>query len=249
MLQVDLHIHSMFSFCGLHTFLELIEQAHKLNLKAIAITDHGPAVGGGRLNSVFFERLQCPYPDLTLYKGVELNLLDEPGKIDIPWKFMPFIDILLLGVHPNLKPQKPKQYFTDLLLAAMETNPFIDIITHPNDPQYPLDYDRLAVKAAQLGIALELNNSKILYKRSMVGDTLELILACKRAGCRMAVNSDTHAIQELGRDESVRPLLADAGFPDELIVNRDADTAAKFIEERRGLKQEAVTRMNERKMG
>lgn len=245
MLQVDLHIHSLFSFCGLHTFLELIEQAHKLNLKAMAITDHGPAVGGGRLNSVFFERLKCPYPDLTLYKGVELNLLDEPGKIDVPWKFMPFIDILLLGVHPNLKPQKPKHYFTELLLAAMDENPFIDIISHPNDPQYPVDYDNLAKKAAQKGMALELNNSKILYKRSMVGDTLELILACKRANCRMAVNSDTHAIHELGHDEAVRPLLADAGFPDELIVNRNADITAKFLEERRALKREAAALKNE----
>jgi putative hydrolase len=240
MLQVDLHIHSLFSACGLHTFLELIEQAHKLGIKAIAITDHGPAIGGGRLNSVFFERLQCPYPDLKLYKGVELNLLDKPGEIDVPWKFMPFIDLLLLGVHPNLKPEKPKRFFTDLLLAAMDANPFVDIITHPNDPQYPLDYDRLAEKAARMGIALELNNSKILYKRSMVGDTLELILACKRAGCRMAVNSDTHAIQELGRDDSVRPLLEDADFPAELIVNRDVETAAAFIEERRGLKREAI---------
>ena len=122
----------------------------------------------------------------------------------------------------------------------MDENPFVDIISHPNDPQFPLDYDKLAIKAAQKGIALELNNSKILYKRSMVGDTLELILACKRAGCRMAVNSDTHAIQELGRDEAVRPLLADACFPEELIVNRDADTAAEFLEERRGLKREAA---------
>jgi len=240
MLQVDLHVHSMFSACGLHTFLELIEQGHKVGLKAMAITDHGLAVGGGRLNSVFFERLQCPYPDLKLYKGVELNVLDEPGKIDVPWKFMPFIDIILLGVHPNLKPEKPKRFFTELLIAALDSNPFVDIISHPNDPQYPLDYDAVAKIGAQKGMALELNNSKVLYKRSMVGDALELIFACKRAGCSIAVNSDTHAIQELGHDEAVRPLLAEAAFPEELIVNRTVESTAEFIESRRVLKREAV---------
>jgi putative hydrolase len=241
MLKVDLHVHSLFSACGLHTFLELIEHGRRIGLKAMAITDHGLAVKG-RLTSVFFERFKPPFNDIRLYKGIELNIIDAKGAVDVEWQFMPFIDILLLGVHPNLKSGCSRQFYTDMVLAALDKNPFVDILSHPNDPMYPLDYLKVAQKAKEAGMALELNNSKILYKRSTVDDALELIFACKEAGCMMAVNSDTHAIQELGRDDEVRPLLRQARFPEELIVNRTLETTERFIEGRRKLKQEAIKR-------
>jgi len=239
MLTVDLHVHSLFSACGLHTILELMEEARRIGLKAMAITDHGPAVGGSRVNSVFFERFRSPWPDLTLYKGLELNVLGDRGKTDLPWEYMPFVDILLLGVHHNITAGKSAEFYTDLAMAAMEKNPFIDIITHPNAPGYPLEFRKVAEKAKGLGMAVELNNSKILYKRSTAEVALELIHACKEAGCLMSVDSDTHALLELGNDDAVRPLLEQAGFPDSHIVNRDSDSAARFIAGRRALKREA----------
>jgi putative hydrolase len=206
----------------------------------MAITDHGLGVGNGRLTSVFFERFKCPYDDLILYKGMELNVLDDKGNIDIIWQYVPFIDILLLGVHPNLPPHGNRDHYTSMLCAAIEKNPFVDIISHPNDPAYPLDYLRIATVAHKHGMALELNNSKVLYRRSTAEDALELIAACKQTGCPMAVNSDTHALHELGGDEAVVPLLEKAQFPRELIVNRDLDAASTFIEGRRGLKKASI---------
>ncbi|MGA2508131.1 MAG: hypothetical protein ABSF80_11725 [Chitinispirillaceae bacterium] len=238
-LQVDLHVHSLFSACGLHTFLELLEHGRRIGLRAMAITDHGLAVGG-RLTSVFFERFRQPCRDIKLYKGIEHNILDEKGAIDVSWQMMPFVDLLLFGVHPNIKPHSSREHYTGMVIAAIEKNPFLDILSHPNDPMYPLDYAIIAKKAREAGIALELNNSKVLYARSTAEDALELVYACKEAGCLMAVNSDTHALQELGRDEAVRPLLEKAKFPEELIVNRDVRTAEKFIEVRRGLKRIAI---------
>ncbi len=240
MLEADLHVHSLFSACGLHTILELLDHGRAIGLKTMAITDHGPGLGEGRLTSVFFERFRSPYPGLTLYKGLELNVLPERGKVDVVWQFMPFIDILLLGIHPNLKPGQSKQFYTDLVVAALENNPFIDILTHPNDTNYPLDYHTVAETAKRLGVALELNNSKVLYRRSTAEEALLLIQACKEVGCRMAVNSDTHALLELGGDESVRPLFGKAGFPMEMVVNRNAEAASAFIESRRELKRAAV---------
>jgi putative hydrolase len=238
MLEADLHVHSVFSACGLHTYLELLERANAIGLKAIAITDHGLTLGGGRLTSVFFERFKSPYPDVKLYKGIELNVLDDKGKVDLPKQFLRFIDILLLGLHHNYVPRTRKAH-TDALIKAIEKNPFIDIITHPNDSMYPVDYNRLAKTAAKRGVALELNNSKNLYERSSAEEALALISACKRNGCQIAINSDTHAIQELGDDSAVRPLLKKMKFPWALIVNRTAKSAAKFIESRRELKRAA----------
>ncbi|MFP4163612.1 MAG: PHP domain-containing protein [Chitinispirillaceae bacterium] len=235
MIEFDLHVHTLFSQCGIHTVLELLERARALGMKGFAVTDHGLTLGG-RLNNPFYERFRSPYPEVKILKGVECNLLDRKGKIDIPVKHMPFMDIVLLGIHPNTPKGLSRETYTDMLTAAIRENPCIDIITHPNDPSYPLDYRRLASEAKEHGVALELNNSKILYKRSPVESAVSLVEVCRDEGCAMVLCSDTHAVLELGTDESVRPILEAASFPEELLVNRDENAVLAFVESRRDRK-------------
>jgi putative hydrolase len=236
MIQFDLHVHTLFSLCGIHTVLELLERAKEIGMKGFAVTDHGQTLGG-RLNNPFFERFKSPCPDVKILKGIECNILDSKGKIDTPGIYMDFIDIVLLGLHPNTARGLGRDAYTDMLIAAMRENPCVDIITHPNDPHYPVDYRRLAEEAKIHGVAIELNNSKILYARTETQSAVDLVTACLDVGCRMAVNSDTHAIHELGDDASVRPILNAAGFPEELIINRDEKSAIEFIDGRRGNKK------------
>ena len=235
MIEFDLHAHTLFSLCGIHTVLELLERAKEVGMKGFAVTDHGQTLGG-RLNGPFFERFKSPCPDVKILKGVECNILDNNGKIDVPRNFMNFMDIVLLGIHPNTGRGLDRDVYTDMLIAAIQKNPCIDVITHPNDPMYPVDYRRLAKEAKSAGVALELNNSKILYARADAKSAVDLVEACRAEGCRMAVNSDAHAIHELGLDDSVRPILESANFPKELIVNRNEKSALEFIESRRGNK-------------
>lgn len=227
-LEVDLHVHSLFSRCGLHTILELLEHACSLGMKGIAITDHGLTVGG-RLNSVFFERFVSPFPEVEVFKGVECNLLDTEGAIDFPVKYRKYVDIALLGIHPNTEKGGDEGLYTDMLLKAIDRNPYLDIITHPNDPNYPVDFEELARFAAERDVALELNNSKIRYARSSVDEVKRLMAACVKYSCPVVVNSDTHAIHELGDDGSIRPAIEEVGFPEKLIVNRTPGQALSFI--------------------
>ncbi|MDR3013288.1 MAG: PHP domain-containing protein [Chitinispirillales bacterium] len=236
MIKFDLHVHTIYSLCGIHTVLELLARAKELGMAGFAVTDHGLTLGG-RLNNPFFERFKSPCPDVKILKGIECNVLDQSGKIDIPRDFIEFIDVVLLGLHPNISLKLNRDAYTDMLIAAIRKNPCVDIITHPNDPHYPVDYRRLAEAAKAHGVAIELNNSKILYARSETACAMELIEACRDVGCLMAVNSDTHAIHELGDDSSVRPLLKAANFPEELIVNRNEETALEFIGGRRANKK------------
>lgn len=231
MIQFDLHVHTIFSLCGMHTVMELINHAHSLGMKGLAITDHGQALGG-RLNSPFFERFQSPVADVKVLKGVECNMLDENGTIDIPQSFMPCMDIVLLGIHPNSTSGKTIENYTEMLIRAIETNTCIDMITHPNESAYPVDYERLAQAAKKHGVAIELNNSKVLYNRSSIESTTALVDACKKAGCLMAVNSDAHAIHELGLDDSVRPILQSVGFEEEMIINSTEQSTLSFIDSR-----------------
>ena len=86
-------------------------------------------------------------------------------------------------------------------------------------------------------MAVELNNSKTLLKRVPDEVTRALVLAAKNNGCRMVVTSDMHALDELGRDDSVTAFLEETGFPRDRIISDTADQTFKFVDERRPLKK------------
>ncbi len=243
MLEVDLHAHTFFSKCGIHTHLELLNRAKELGLKGLAITDHGPALKS-RITLPFFDRLKNPVDGIRFIKGIECNLLDEQGTIDItgmPSRYTRHIELVLLGLHPNIEKDLGKKRYTDMVVKAIKTNPCIDIIAHPNELEFPLDLEQLAGVAKEYGVALELNNSKTLYNRTTPEVTKELIQVCKKIDCRMAIGSDTHAIEELGLDDSVRPYLVEERFPQELLINGSARRAFDFIEERKSNKIEMTS--------
>lgn len=236
MLTVDLHSHTFFSCCGIHTHLELLTRARELGMQALAITDHGPELEA-RITPPLFDRLKAPLAGIRLLKGMECNLVGTDGTIDLPRRFLKHLDLVLLGIHPNTAQGLGMETYTGALIAAMEKNPCVDIITHPDSRTYLNDLPTLCLAAREHGVAIEINNSRVLLGRSTPERMSELIHICKETGCLIAVNSDTHALEELGRDEDVRPLLIKAGFPEERIVNRDYDSAMQWIDSRRKNKE------------
>jgi putative hydrolase len=241
MLFVDFHSHTLFSKCGLHTVVEMLAEAKARGLVALAVTDHGPRLEGGP-PTTFWDRLFNPVEGIRLLKGLECNIVSDDGDIDFPQKMLKYADIVLLGLHPHLPAGKPAGHNTALLIRALEKNPFVDIVTHPEDVQYPLEFELLARFAREHRLALECNNSKILNSRVPPERMIEFLDTCKRIGCRLAVNSDAHALGEVGLDDSVRPLLQVVGFPEGLIVNSTAESAFAFVEERRKIKLEFIER-------
>ncbi len=231
MLEVDLHSHTLHSSCGNHTVLEMIDWARRKGLKGFAITDHGPALGK-KITTTFFERFQNPFRDIRLLKGMECNLL-ENGDIDLPKNYLKWMDVVLLGIHHNLPKNQSADYYTERLIKAIETNPCIDIITHPNDENFPLHFKEVARTARKFGMALELNNSKTALNVVNPETTRNLVRACKEEGCQLVINGDAHAVTELGENEAVLPYLEELHFPENLWVNRTADSAYAFIEWRR----------------
>jgi putative hydrolase len=241
MLSVDFHSHSLFSKCGLHTIVEMLTEAKARGLAALAVTDHGPELKGGP-PTTFWDRLFDPVQGIRMLKGLECNIIADDGTIDFPQQMLKYADIVLLGLHPHLPAGKPPGHNTALLMRALVKNPFVDIVTHPEGLQYPVDFKTLAVFAREHGLALECNNSKVLNNRVPPERMAEYLDACKRAGCRIAVNSDAHALGEVGLDESVRPLLEMVGFPKNLIVNETVESAFAFLEERRKVKKDFLAR-------
>jgi putative hydrolase len=232
MLEVDLHTHTFFSACGIHTHLEILTRAKALGMTAVAITDHGSALSP-RVSSPFFDRLNHPLDGIRLLKGMECNLLNDKGEIDLEPERLRYLDVVLLGIHPNTPRGLGEAAYTDMMLAAIQKNAAIDILTHLNDESYPVRFEAVIEAATARGIAIELNNSKTLLRRSPDSLTRKLISVSKTKGARMVITSDMHAIEELGADSAVKPFLIEQDFPIERVVSSSAASAFAFIEERR----------------
>ncbi len=232
MISVDLHSHTLMSQCGIHTHLEMLHAARDRGLAGLAITDHGPALKG-RLPSPVYERLGQPLEGIRLIKGIEANVTDAEGAVDVPDWLLPLLDLVLLGLHVKFPRPAHHADWTDSMLAAIRRNPWVDLITHPVDENFPMDIERLAVAAKVQGIALELNNSKVLYKRTSPERVRQFLDVCRETGCRIAVCSDAHTVCEIGGDESVRPLLEASGIPASQIVNATPGMAFGFVAARR----------------
>jgi len=92
---------------------------------------------------------------------------------------------------------QPVDEMTARMLKAME-NPQVRILGHPTGRKilsreaYALDIERVLVRAAELGVAVEHNASPA---RADLSD-LHLRRA-KELGCRIVVNTDAHSTEEL----------------------------------------------------
>ena len=232
MKEVDLHCHSSFSRCGIHTIVEILEAAKRKGLKAQAITDHGPAKVDF-IRSTFFNRLTQPVEGIVLLKGMECNIMDENGGIDLAPKFIRNCDVLLAGLHDNLNVDWNREETTRALINTMRNNPWVDVITHPLNNDFEVDLRTLAQAAAETGTALELNNSKIVFGAVSEKAQCEFIRICREESCLVAVNTDAHALNELGDTAPMERLLEKENFPEELIVNRSFDAVMAWLEERR----------------
>ena len=82
------------------------------------------------------------------------------------------------------------------------------------------DYERVARAFAEHHKVVELNGNSWAVRPEGAGNMKALALACKKAGCPIALNTDAHSIYQMqaGVGHLVR-LLEEIDFPEELVVN------------------------------
>ena len=212
MIKVDLHVHSIRSYCGEHTILELVHAARSLGMTAFALTDHGTALGTLLPHfSVFCCRMPDMIDGIRVLKGIEANVMDMKGGTDIPEKFREYFEVVALGIHSVGKFTESRgiRENTDALICALERNPDITIISHPALINYPVDIDALADCALEHGAALEISNSNQLNGKDDPAQIRRILELAEEGRVSISFNSDAHVISELGRDDHIEELLKD----------------------------------------
>ena len=227
---MDIHTHAVASGHAYSTVDENLRWAAEQGLQLVALTDHAPAMKDTTCHAYFANLHVLPemLHGVRLLKGIELNILDFDGTIDMDEAVLQRLDLAIASLHmPCIKPGTKKEN-TQAFLKVME-NPYVDIIGHPGDPRYPLDYRELFRMAKETGTLLEINNASLTpggVREGRRENIKKILLMSMEEGQPVVLGSDAHFYRNVGDFSYAEDLLRELQFPEELILN---NTPEKFL--------------------
>ena len=230
---MDLHTHTIASGHAYNTLREMAKAAADRGLEILGITEHAPMMPGTCYNYYFHNLKTVPRElyGIRLLLGAELNILNPQGEVDLKEEELRGIDIGIASLHlPCMKPGSREEN-TSAYLNVMK-NPYVNIIGHPDDGRYEIDYEALVQGAKEYGKVLELNNHSMdpdcNRQNAVENDTVVLNL-CKKYHVPVVMDSDAHFDLLIGEFDLARDLLEKLDFPEELVLNRSTDAIREYV--------------------
>lgn len=222
---LDVHTHTVASGHAYSTLQEMAQAAAERHLEVLGITDHAPAVEGAPAKLYFRNLNVVPRQmyGVRLLLGSELNILDERASLDLAPDDLALLDLRIAGIHRLCwKPASADAYVEGYLHAIR--NPWVQIISHPADSPFLLDFRPLVEAARETGTLLELNNSTLDPRRGKLtahDNFCQMLRLCREMEVPVILGSDAHISFSVADYSRALPLLAETDFPDRLVVNYD----------------------------
>jgi putative hydrolase len=218
-----------------------VQAAREKGLRAVGIADHGPGhVFFGMKRSRFqsmrqeIDRLNLKYADIDIFMGVEANIVNPSGRLDILPSEFDLFDFVIAGYHYGVLGENPlgsgllhggnmlchytgwgrkrlRARNTALIEKALYTNDF-KMLTHPGD-KGPVDLAAVAAACANTDTLLEINTQHDCLSAE------DIKTAARVAGLRFAVSSDAHTPGRVGDFMPAVELALRAGLDLSRIVN------------------------------
>ena len=229
---LDTHTHTFASGHSYSTIREMAHAASEKGLQLLGITEHSPKMPGS-CHEFYFQNLKVVDRQMCgveLLLGAELNILDSDGRVDLPDQLLSKLDITIASLHIPCMTPGTKEENTRAYINAIK-NPLINIIGHPDDRRYPVDYKELVLAAKEYHTLIELNNSSLTEGGARTNARpldIEILGLCKEYEVPVVVGSDAHIDHAVGNHDKAEALLREVEFPESLIVNQDVDFLKKY---------------------
>ena len=162
-----------------------------------------------RLQWLEIDAIRARHPEIHLLRAMEIDILAD-GSLDLEDEMLAGLDLVVVSIHSRF--DLPAAQQTARVLRALE-HPEVDVLAHPTGrlinrrKPIALDMETVLARAAELGVAVELNASP---DRLDLRDS-HLVLA-RELGCRIVISTDSHRVAELG-DDALRRRAGAAGRP------------------------------------
>ncbi|RDU23862.1 phosphatase [Anaerosacchariphilus polymeriproducens] len=229
---LDTHSHTIVSGHAYNTINEMAMAASEKKLELLAITEHAPSMPGS-CQEIYFRNLKVLERNkygVELLFGAELNIIDKWGRVDLPNHVLEKLDIGIASLHPPCIKPGTMEENTAAYVNVMK-NPYIDIIGHPDDDRFPIDYKILVETAKEQNVLLEVNNSSIGHtdRKGAKEHILQMLKLCKEKNVSVVIGSDAHADTSVGNHGAAFALMKEVEFPEELVVNRSVNVLKSFL--------------------
>lgn len=232
----DLHTHTNVHQHAFSTLEENCIAARKAGMKAIAITNHGPALGD--LGTQWhFRSLGLANPGYVhgvyLISGAELNILED-GSVDIDEKYLEKLDLKIASFHSEIFLPKGKDHCTDMLNEIL-LNRHVNVLGHPGNELFRFDYEAIISKCNRYNKIIEVNNHSFEQRPGSHENCLEIVKLCKKYEVPIMVSSDAHLSTFIGHFEEAISVIEEAGYPEEMIINSSMDNLRQYFLDIKGI--------------
>ena len=233
-----LHCHTIYSD-GRATVAEMAKGAAARGWKYIGISDHSQAAfyAGGMTEAQLeaqieeIDELNATRPGVRVLKGIEADILAD-GRLDYSPELLDRLDYVIGSIHARFSMDGPAM--TKRVLRALD-EPHLTILAHPTGrlllsrEPYALDVEAMLEKAAERGIAVELNADPHRLDLDW-----RYLLRARELGVTVAIGPDAHSVNQL--DYVFGGVgMARKGWlePRNVLNTRDADAVIAFARARR----------------
>jgi len=237
--NLDLHCHTVLSGHAYSTLAEIANHAKKVGLTHFGMAEHGPGMpGGAHLFSFLNSRILPEYiSGVRLLKGVEANIMDESGKLDLQSYVLEKLDFVIVSLHRCIIKPASKETNTKTLINAMKKNKYMHILGHPGDACYEIDLEAVVKTAAETKTILEINNSSLnpgSYRCQGEDIFIQMLKMCNELNVSVIAGSDSHYHTEVGELSRAKEVIIKSGIKESLVLNTNVDSLLEFIKNKRG---------------
>ena len=234
-IKADVHTHTISSGHGYSTISENALAASQKGIELLGMTDHGPSMQGAPSLYHFGNLMVLPkfLYGVRILPGVEANIINHEGALDIPLYYLKRLDIVLVGLHEICYPGGTVEDNTGAYINAM-ANPFIDMMVHPGRPYFEMDLERIAQASAQLGIPVEINNSSLHKENRKTRDNcIRFAKYAARYKGPVFLGSDAHFWDRVGDFSNALEIVQETAIAEEQILNLSSERVLEYLTDRR----------------
>ena len=230
-IEVDSHTHTIASGHAYSTLAENVTAAAARGLKLLAITDHGPAMPGAP-HFWFFKNMRVIpriMHGIGILRGIEANIINFMGEIDIDIVTQQHLDIVLASLHEPIITPATRNLHTDGVIKAMASGQ-IDVFAHGGNPAFPIDVEEVAKAAAHYRVLIEINNSSFTTSRpGSEKNCITLAKAVARHDGLLTFGSDAHIACKVGVFDECLAFAKAIDFPEDRILNFNGHNFLNFL--------------------
>ncbi len=231
---LDVHTHTIVSGHAYSTLMENAKAASEKGIKVLGTTEHGCTMPHSPHIWYFHNYKVLPREmyGVTMLYGVEANIIDYDGNIDMDDETLEKLDVVIGSIHEEVYKIGTLEENTEAFINVIKSGK-IDIVGHLGNPKIPVDFEKIVKCAKENNVLIEINNSSFTTSRvGSLGNCTKIAQLCKENGNMIIMNSDAHFCTKIGEFTEAVNMLESIDFPEERIMNSTPENMIDFLRSR-----------------